>query len=78
MTPPELSDSRPPEAQGGDYRTLYPPSNSRSQWRRPFRRDDRVRRHDGGALWQDLKFGVEHIRAWKRIALVTDIEWMHH
>jgi hypothetical protein len=32
----------------------------------------------GGALWQDLKVGVEHLRAWKRIALVTDIEWMHH
>jgi hypothetical protein len=32
----------------------------------------------GGALWQDLKLGIEHLRAWKRIALVTDIEWMHH
>jgi hypothetical protein len=30
----------------------------------------------GGALWQDLKMGVEHLRAWKRIALVTDIGWM--
>jgi len=29
-----------------------------------------------GAFWQDLKMGVEHWRAWKRIALVTDIEWM--
>jgi hypothetical protein len=32
----------------------------------------------GGALWQDLKVGVHHLRAWKRIALVTDIEWMTH
>jgi SpoIIAA-like len=30
----------------------------------------------GGALWQDLTVGIEHLRAWKRIALVTDIEWM--
>jgi hypothetical protein len=30
----------------------------------------------GEALWQDLKVGLEHLRAWKRIALVTDIEWM--
>ena len=30
----------------------------------------------GGALWQDLKVGVEHLRAWKRVALVTDISWM--
>ena len=25
----------------------------------------------------DLKVGIEHLRAWKRIALVTDIEWMN-
>jgi SpoIIAA-like len=31
----------------------------------------------GGALWQDLKVGIENLRAWKRIALVTDIEWMN-
>jgi len=28
----------------------------------------------GGALWQDLKVGIEHLRAWKRIASVTEIE----
>jgi len=32
----------------------------------------------GGAAWQDLKVGVGHLRAWKRIALVTDIDWMRH
>jgi hypothetical protein len=32
----------------------------------------------GGALWQDLKMGVEHWRKWKRIALVTDVDWMTH
>jgi hypothetical protein len=32
----------------------------------------------GGALWQDLKMGIEHWGAWKRIALVTDVEWMRH
>jgi len=31
-----------------------------------------------GALWEDLKMGVEHLTHWKRIALVTDIEWMIH
>lgn len=30
----------------------------------------------GGALWQDVRMGVEHLTAWKRIALVTDIDWM--
>lgn len=32
----------------------------------------------GGALWQDLKMGFEHLRAFKRIAVVTDIGWVHH
>jgi hypothetical protein len=32
----------------------------------------------GGALWQDLKTSIGHLRAWKRIALVTDIDWMIH
>lgn len=32
----------------------------------------------GGALWQDLNVSVEHLHAWKRFALVTDIEWMNH
>src|SRR4051794_11417736 len=31
-----------------------------------------------GAMWQDLKMGVEHLSKWKKIALVTDVEWMVH
>jgi hypothetical protein len=31
-----------------------------------------------GATWEDLKMGVEHLTRWKRIALVTDVEWMIH
>jgi hypothetical protein len=31
-----------------------------------------------GAAWQDLKMGVEHLTKWKRIALVTDVDWMTH
>ncbi len=33
---------------------------------------------EGGAFWQDVKVGVENWSAWKRIALVTDVEWMKH
>jgi len=32
----------------------------------------------GGAVWQDVKMGVGHLTRWKRIALVTDVEWMVH
>jgi hypothetical protein len=31
-----------------------------------------------GATWEDLKMGTEHLRGWKRIAVVTDLEWMDH
>ncbi len=40
-----------------------------------------IPRWDGmsaGAVWQDLKIGIEHLRHWKRTALVTDVEWMAH
>jgi len=32
----------------------------------------------GGALWEDLKLGLHTVRDLKRLALVTDIEWMGH
>src|SRR5262249_22806039 len=28
------------------------------------------------ALWHDLTMGLGNLRAWKRIALVTDVTWM--
>ena len=31
-----------------------------------------------GALWQDLTVSLKHWGAWKRIAVVTDIDWIHH
>jgi hypothetical protein len=31
-----------------------------------------------GAAWQDLKVGVGHLTRWKKIALVTDVDWMIH
>src|SRR5688572_1649630 len=39
---------------------------------------DRFDGLSGGAVWQDLKMGVEHLTRWERIALVTDVEWMVH
>lgn len=31
-----------------------------------------------GAAWQDVKMGVEHLTHWRKLALVTDLEWMQH
>lgn len=31
---------------------------------------------DAGAVWEDLEIGVEHLRRWERVAVVTDVEWI--
>ena len=40
--------------------------------------DQDFERFSGGALWEDTKFGFGHLTGWKRVALVTDVEWMKH
>jgi hypothetical protein len=63
-----------------DYRDVLMPA-AREVWER----GDEVRivlvfeRWDGmssGAAWEDLKVGMKHLTKWKRIALVTDLDWM--
>lgn len=38
--------------------------------------------YEAGAVWEDLKtgarFGLGHLSAWKRTALVTDVDWVRH
>jgi len=31
-----------------------------------------------GAMWEDAKLGVSGSRAWERIAIVTDKDWLGH
>ncbi|HEY8194032.1 MAG TPA: STAS/SEC14 domain-containing protein [Hyphomicrobium sp.] len=31
---------------------------------------------DPGAMWEDFKVGMEHLTRWKRVAVVTDVEWI--
>ena len=31
---------------------------------------------DAGAVWEDLRIGLEHFTAWERIAVVTDVDWI--
>lgn len=28
------------------------------------------------AMWDDLKLGVAHLKAWEKVAVVTDIDWI--
>jgi hypothetical protein len=32
--------------------------------------------YDPGAIWEDLKIGVEHPNRWERVAVVTDVDWI--
>ena len=29
-----------------------------------------------GALWDDMKVGVAHWKAWEKVAVVTDVDWV--
>src|ERR1700760_964003 len=33
---------------------------------------------DPEAIWEDTKMGMSNWSAWKRVAFVTDVEWMAH
>jgi hypothetical protein len=66
--------------EASDYRDVLLPAVDES-----LRRGDDIRivlvfeRFDGfsgGAAWEDLKLGAEHLTRWNRIALVTDLDWM--
>lgn len=39
---------------------------------------DRFGGYSAGAAWQDTKLGIENIRKWHRIAVVTDTDWVRH
>jgi hypothetical protein len=68
------------EIQESDYRDVLMPA-VRAMWERGQEVRivlvfDRWEGLSTGAAWQDLKLGVEHLTKWKRIALVTDLDWM--
>jgi hypothetical protein len=31
---------------------------------------------DAGAVWEDFRIGLGHLSGWKRVAVVTDVDWM--
>lgn len=31
-----------------------------------------------GAMWDDAKLGLAHRKAWERVAVVTDVDWIAH
>ena len=39
---------------------------------------DRFESFSGGAMWEDVKFGLTKHINWDRVAFVTDVDWMRH
>ena len=39
---------------------------------------DEYDRYTAGATWEDAKLGLGHLSKWKRIAVVTNHEWLRH
>ena len=31
-----------------------------------------------GAMWDDIKLGLGHLKAWEKLAVVTDVGWVAH
>lgn len=31
-----------------------------------------------GAVWDDIKLGLGHLKAWEKLAVVTDVGWIAH
>jgi hypothetical protein len=65
--------------QADDYRDVLLPAVERAAGAGGVRIVIVIPSFDGlsaEAMWEDLKMGVSKLRVWKRIALVTDVEWM--
>ena len=66
-----------------DYKNVLIPAAEAA-----LEKNDRIRllyvlgeRFDGisaGAAWEDTKLGLEHLRGWELMAVVTDVEWIGH
>ena len=72
---------------GDDYRgTLTPLLEELIDSAQPIRLvvviGDDFDRFEAGALWEDTKFGmgegIAHHSSWKRMALVSDADWVRH
>ncbi|HEY1390728.1 MAG TPA: STAS/SEC14 domain-containing protein [Ktedonobacterales bacterium] len=64
-----------------DYDSVVDPAveaafKSQQSLRLYYQLDSDFRGMEPGAMWEDFKIGMEHIRHWERIAIVTDVDWI--
>jgi hypothetical protein len=65
-----------------DYKDVLVPGIEAAAEKGPVRLvyilGDRFEGYSTGAAWQDTKLGLHHLAKWKRVALVTDVDWIEH
>jgi hypothetical protein len=75
------------EVTGDDYKNVLLPATERAfeqhgEIRLVFQAGPDFDRFSAGMIGADvtkgLSFGVKHWSAWKRMAVVTDVEWLRH
>ncbi len=66
---------------GSDYETVLIPAVERmiiqhSNIRFLYHLGEDFSGFDAKALWDDAKIGLQHLNAWERVAVVTDVAWI--
>ena len=66
-----------------DYETVLEPAvdamvASNGEVRLVYVLGDEYDGYTAGAAWEDAKLGISHASKWKRIAVVTNHDWMRH
>lgn len=70
------------EVHSDDYESVLRPALDRAAENGAIRivyvLGDRFEGYSAGAGWQDSKLAFDHHKAWRRAAIVTDIDWIRH
>jgi hypothetical protein len=70
------------EVSAGDYEDVLAPAidaaTADGRVRLVYVLGDRFDGYTAGAALQDTQLGIEHLREWDRLALVSDREWVVH
>ncbi len=71
------------EVEADDYKNVFVPAieaavKDGGKARIPYVLGSRFDGYSAGAAWQDTKLGIEHLRAFERFAVVTDVDWVRH
>lgn len=77
-----LGASASGEVSAGDYRHVLVPAIERAlvdgagKVRLLYQLGPDFKRIRPDAMWQDARLGASHMRAFERVALVTDVDWI--